>query len=319
MQAQALGRHGGMAEAPGRRLPVTVEASLRRQVTAEFLGTYLLVLFGVGVVHTAVLTGAQAGVGQVAVVWGLAGTLAIYATASTSGAHLNPAVTVAFAALRGFPLGKVLPYVAAQVCGAFAAGATLYGFFHRLLLRFEAQKGLTRGLPGSELSAMVYGEYFPNPGLLGTDASALASVSIEQAMLAEGLGTAVLVLCVFALTEPRNQGRPDRTFAPPCIGLALAMVISVVAPLTQAGLNPARDFGPRLWAWLAGWGEVAIPGPRGGFFTVYILAPVAGALAGAAVYEYLLKPQAEPSRDGASDARSAKAEAADPARAGMGG
>lgn len=290
---------------------MAVETSLRRQAVAEFLGTYVLVLFGVGVVHSAVLTGAQVGLWQVAVVWGLAVTLAIYATASISGAHLNPAVTVAFAAFRGFPLAKVLPYVAAQVCGAFAAGATLYGFFHSLILRFEAERGLTRGLPGSELSAMVYGEYFPNPGLLGTDVSVTANVSIEQAMLAEGLGTAVLVLCVFAVTEPRNEGRSNRAFAPLCIGLALAMVISVVAPLTQAGLNPARDFGPRLWAWLAGWGEVAIPGPRGGFFTVYILAPVVGALAGAATYEYLLKPRAEHRCEGTPEARPDQAEAAE--------
>ena len=290
---------------------MAVETSLRRQVVAEFLGTYLLVLFGVGVVHTAVLTGAQVGIWQVAVVWGLAVTLAIYATASVSGAHLNPAVTVAFTAFRGFPLAKVLPYVAAQVCGAFAAAATLYGFFHSLILRFEAEKGLTRGLPGSELSAMVYGEYFPNPGLLGTDASVTANVSIEQAMLAEGLGTAVLVLCVFAVTEPPNEAPPNKTFAPLCIGLALAMVISLVAPLTQAGLNPARDFGPRLWAWLAGWGEVAIPGPRGGFFTVYILAPVVGALAGAAAYEYLLKPRVEPRCEGTPEARPGQAQAAE--------
>jgi glycerol uptake facilitator protein len=289
---------------------VAVETSLRRQMAAEFLGTYLVVLFGVGVVHTAVLTGAQVGLWQVAVVWGLAVTLAIYATASISGAHLNPAVTAAFAAFRGFPGAKVLPYVVAQLCGAFAAAATLYGIFYNLILRFEAAKGLTRGQPGSELSAMVYGEYFPNPALLGTDASAMAAVPIEQAMLAEGLGTAVLAFAIFAVTEPRNEGRPHRTFAPPCIGLALAMVISVVAPLTQAGLNPARDFGPRLWAWLAGWGEVAIPGPRGGFFTVYILAPVVGALAGAAAYEYLLKPRAEPRCEGTPEARPDQAQAA---------
>jgi len=292
---------------------VAAETSLRRQVVAEFLGTYLLVLFGVGVVHTAVLTGAQVGLWQVAVVWGLAVTLSIYATTSISGAHLNPAVTAAFAAFRGFPLAKVLPYVAAQVCGAFAAGATLYGFFHRLILRFETEKGLTRGLPGSELSAMVYGEYFPHPGMMGTSGAAASCVSLEQAMLAEGLGTAVLAVCVFAVTEPRNGGAPNRTFAPLCIGLALAMVISVVAPLTQAGLNPARDFGPRLWAWLAGWGGVAIPGPRGGFFAVYILAPVVGALAGAAAYECLLKPRVEPRSEGTPEARPDQAEAAEQA------
>ena len=67
-------------------------------------------------------------------------------------------------------------------------------------------------------------------------------------------------------------------------------MISVIAPLTQAGLNPARDFGPRLFAYFAGWGPIAIPGPRGGFFTVYILSPIIGGLIGAAGYEFLLRP-----------------------------
>ena len=70
----------------------------------------------------------------------------------------------------------------------------------------------------------------------------------------------------------------------------MAIVISIVAPLTQAGLNPARDFGPRLFAYLAGWGRIAIPGPRGGFFTVYILGPIVGGLIGGFVYQYLLRP-----------------------------
>jgi glycerol uptake facilitator protein len=74
------------------------------------------------------------------------------------------------------------------------------------------------------------------------------------------------------------------------IGLVVAIIVSVIAPLTQAGLNPARDFGPRFFAWLMGWGSVAIPGPRGGFFTVYILAPILGALLGALAYRVAVRP-----------------------------
>jgi len=73
----------------------------------------------------------------------------------------------------------------------------------------------------------------------------------------------------------------------------VAAIISVLSPLTQAGLNPARDFGPRLFAWLAGWGQIAIPGPRGGFFTVYILAPILGALAGAAIFQFTMLSKSE--------------------------
>jgi glycerol uptake facilitator protein len=83
--------------------------------------------------------------------------------------------------------------------------------------------------------------------------------------------------------------------APLFIGLTVSIIISIVAPLTQAGLNPARDFGPRLVAFLFGWGDIAIPGPRSGFFTVYILSPVVGAVFGSGVYQMLVRrylPQA---------------------------
>jgi glycerol uptake facilitator protein len=134
---------------------------------------------------------------------------------------------------------------------------------------------------------MAYGEYFPNPA--GGDASP-QTVSLLQAMLAEGIGTAMLAFFIFAVTDGRNPGRPGGTFPAVMIGLAVAVIISIVAPLTQAGLNPARDFGPRLFSYFAGWGSVAIPGPRGGFFTVYVLAPVLGAVAGAGAYQFLLHP-----------------------------
>jgi glycerol uptake facilitator protein len=109
-------------------------------------------------------------------------------------------------------------------------------------------------------------------------------------MLAEGIGTAFLAFFVFAVTDPKNRSGPGKRLLPVFIGLTVSIVISVVAPLTQAGLNPARDFGPRLFACLAGWGAIAIPGPCGGFFTVYILSPTIGAVLGSAVYQYALRP-----------------------------
>jgi glycerol uptake facilitator protein len=256
-------------------------------ILAETAGTFVVVLFGVGSVHVAVLTGALTGLWQVAIVWGLAVTLAIYATAARSGAHLNPAVTVAMAVHRGFPWLRVPTYLAAQVAGAFAAAALLMALFGGFLNQFEAARGIVRGAAGSERSAMIFGEYFPNPGAVtsGVDSSAL--VTLGQAAWAEGLGTAVLVFVIFLLTDERNRARPMSWLVPPFIGLCVTMIICVVAPLTQAGLNPARDFGPRLFAWMAGWGEVAIPGPRGGFFVVYILAPVLGGVAGGGLQRVL--------------------------------
>jgi glycerol uptake facilitator protein len=263
--------------------------SLGSALVAEAFGTFLLVFFGIGSVHVAVFTGALAGLGQVALVWGLGVGLAIYATAAVSGAHLNPAVSLAFAVFRGFSWKRLLPYCLAQLAGAIAAAAVVFGLFHAWIGRFEAAQGITRGEPGSQRSAMAYGEYFPNPDVAGVDAAAFALVSHTQAFAAELIGTALLVMFIFALIEPRNGNAPTGRGVAFPIGFAVSAIICIVAVLTQAGLNPARDFGPRLFAYFAGWGPIAIPGPRGGFFTVYIVAPLIGGLLGAAAYDGLLR------------------------------
>jgi glycerol uptake facilitator protein len=263
-------------------------SSLWGQCLSEFFGTLILVFFGVGSVNTAVLAGAQQGLWQVAVVWGVAIALAIYTTGAVSGAHINPAITVAMAAWRGFPKAKVLPYIAAQLAGAFCGSLILYGLFHGMIAHFEAANGIVRGQAGSQLSAMVFGEYFPNPAMIGTTVEAFRQVSHVTAMFGEAIGTAFLACFVFSLTEPRNPESP-RFMVPIFIGLTVSIIISIIAPLTQAGLNPARDFGPRLVSYVFGWGSVAIPGPRAGFFTVYILAPIIGALFGAGVYQGLVR------------------------------
>jgi len=255
---------------------------------SEFLGTLILVFFGVGAVNAAVLAGAQSGLWQVAVVWAVGIALAIYATGAVSGTHINPAITVAMSVYRGFPKAKIAPYILSQTAGACAGSLILFGLYHGLIAHFEAAHHLVRGGPGSELSAMVFGEYFPNPAMVGTSPEAYAQVSRVTAFFGELVGTAFLACFVFALTERRNPEKP-RFMVPLFIGLTVAAVISIIAPLTQAGLNPARDFGPRLVAYVLGWGEVAIPGPRGGFLDVYILAPIIGALIGAGGYELMVK------------------------------
>jgi len=262
---------------------------LGRACAAEVVGTYLLVLFGTGSVAAAVLTGAQAGLWQVAVVWGFGVTLAIYATAAVSGAHLNPAVTLAFATLRpaSFPWGRVLPYWGAQLLGAILAGVTVLIIFGPFIDRFEELNGIVRGAPGSEASAMVFGEYFPNPAIFGTGPDAHALVSPLAAAGVEAFGTGILVFVIFALIEPRNRTRA-RLLAPFFIGFTVAVLISLFAPITQAGWNPARDFGPRIVAYLAGWEDIAIPGPRNGFW-VYIVGPMLGGTIGGFLYDRLIR------------------------------
>ncbi len=266
---------------------------------AECIGTFFLVFFGVGSVFVAVLTGALQGLFQVAVVWGLVIALGIYATSMVSGAHFNPAVTIACSIWRSFPRANIIPYILSQLTGAFLAAALLFSLFSGVLNTYEQDKAIVRGQAGSEKSAMLFGEYFPNPGNFGTDQQAYKTVSHVQAMVAEGIGTAILVFFIFALTDLQNANRPNGTLFAPFIGLTITILISVIAPLTQAGFNPARDFGPRLFAWMAGWGAIAIPGPRGGFFTVYILAPILGGVVGGGCYDHLVRrflPQSEPER-----------------------
>lgn len=274
--------------------------SLSRQFVAEVFGTFLLIFFGCGAVHAAVLTGAQSGLWQVAIVWGVAIMLAIYSVGGVSGAHINPAMTLAFAVWRGFPKSRVLPFIVAQLAGAMLAASLLFVVFGPQLAAKEKEKLVKRGEPGSVVTAMCYGEYFPNPGGLASGSEpysvekhaewrGLASPSL--AFLAELFGTLILGFLVFALTDERNRGQPAAGQAPIFIGLTVAVLISVIAPLTQACFNPARDFGPRLFASLAGWGRVALPGQdEWSWLTVYIMAPIVGAIAGGGIYEFAIRP-----------------------------
>jgi glycerol uptake facilitator protein len=268
-----------------------VTPSLLRIYTAEVVGTFLLVLFGTGSVAAAVVTGAQVGVWQVAVVWGFGVTLAIYATAAISGAHLNPAVSLAMAVFRPdeFPRQRLLPYWGAQLIGAIIAGFVILAVFGSFIDRFEETHNLVRGEAGSQASAMVFGEYFPNPAVFGTDAAAFELVSPLAAAAVEAFGTGILVFLIFALVDRRNAGRPGASLAPFFIGFTVAVLISLFAPITQGAWNPARDFGPRIVAYVAGWDSIAIPGPRNGFW-VYIVGPLTGGLMGAALYEFVVRP-----------------------------
>jgi len=271
---------------------------------AEFIGTFILVFFGCGIVHTATLYGAQEGLWQIAIVWGLAVMLAIYVTGAISGGHLNPAMTLAFAVHRHMPWKDVVPYWIGQFSGAFCAAALLYVLFLPTIVEVEKEKGLE---PKSILSARCYGEYYSSPHAAAdtldaegniitktdwrTDENWKKKSPMHVAFLGEAIGTFFLAFIVFAVIDPRNGARPIAHMKPVFIGLTIAMLISLFAPLTQAGFNPARDFSPRLFAYLAGWGETAIPGPNGhGFWIVYIVAPCVGSVLGGLCYNRAIRP-----------------------------
>jgi len=249
---------------------------------SELLGTFLLVLFGTGSVATAVAIGAPVGLFQVAAVWGLGLTVAIFLTAHHSGAHLNPAITLAFAAFGGLPLRRVPGYIAAQFIGAFIAAATVFVVFGGAIEAFEKSNGIVRGQPGSEASAMMFGEFYPNPGGKPLTEEARAVVGHGSACFVEFLGTALLALAIFGFIAKENEAGPG-LMTPAAIGITLTVLICLFAPCTQAGFNPARDLAPRAFSALAGWGSVPFTANGFGWFTVYVLAPIPGALLGAFV------------------------------------
>ncbi len=250
----------------------------------EFLGVLLLVFLGTSAVAVAVIFKAFSGLMEVAIIWGLAVTLAIYGTRHQSCAHLNPAASLGMV-VAGRMDPRLLPwYLAAQTVGGIAGGVLVLLLFNGQIAQFEAAHGILRGSPESIKTAMMFGEYFPNPGM----APEWLDVSMGTAALAEAIGTFILVTMIFLLTEGCNVGRPADGLAPVFIGGTVAVIIGVLAPLTQAGLNPARDFGPRMVAFVAGWGEIAIPGPRGGSFIVYVLGPLLGGITAALCFRFLI-------------------------------
>lgn len=265
----------------------------RRRLPAWFIGegigTFLLVFFGCGSVAAAVLTGAQVGIFQVAIVWGLGVATAIHLTGSLSGAHLNPAVTLALAVWSDFPIRRLAGYWGAQLLGAFAASALLYVIYAGALDAFESAQGIVRGAPGSEASAMIFGEYFPNPGGRPWQEAGRASVPQWRAFCVEMLGTGIMALVIFGVSDKNNRTRP-RGYAALVVGLTVTMLISLLGPITQAGLNPARDLGPRILSSLVGWQELPFEANGRGWFTVYLLAPMLGAFLAGGVHRHWLAP-----------------------------
>mmetsp|Transcript_19786 Transcript_19786/g.42606 ORF Transcript_19786/g.42606 Transcript_19786/m.42606 type:complete len:391 (+) Transcript_19786:1-1173(+) len=252
-------------------------STLSREMMAEFIGTYLIVQIGCGVVCAATYLGAQVGLWQIAAAWSIAVTLAIATTASISGAHLNPAISLALVLIRptsssAFGWAKFIPYVASQVAGATVAGGVNFVLFREACAKFETAKNVVRGSAESFVSASTFGEYW-------------SVSSWSTAFFAEALGTAILAFVIFALTNPRNETTSKNSLlVPPLIGSTVGALISFIAPLTQAGFNPARDFGPRIAASFAGWGKgIAFKG-----WWVYVLAPFLGAPLGALVADKLL-------------------------------
>ncbi len=240
-----------------------------REALAEFLGTFVLILFGVGVVAQVSLGGGNNGQYlSINLAWGLAVTLGVYVSAGVSGAHLNPAVTVALAAWRGFPLAKVGPYVAAQFAGAFAASAVVFVTYREALSHFD---GGVRQVTGALGTAGIWATY-PQPWL-----------SPMGGLVDQIVGTAVLMIVIFALSDSKNVA-PQSNLGPIVVGF-LVMAVGMAFGLNAGyAINPARDLGPRLFTALAGWGgEVFNAG--NGWWWVPVVGPLIGGPLGGLVYD----------------------------------
>ncbi len=251
----------------------------QREFLGEFTGTFLMVLFGTGSVAVDTLFGAHRSLGVIALIWGVGVTLSIYLTRHLSCAHLNPAVSLAMATSGRMTWRKVPYYLIAQFLGAFLAGWIIYLLFSSAIADFEATHHIVRGTPESVATARMFGEFYDTK-----------IVSLPLAIFGEAFGTFILVVMIFALTEGCNVGRPSDTMAPVFIGLTVSSAICLIAPLTQAGFNPARDFSPRMVAAIMGWGRNALPDACGGFFWVYMLGPCLGAEVATFLFVKVLEP-----------------------------
>lgn len=204
--------------------------SLFGQCLAEFLGTALLIFFGTGCVAALKVAGASFGLWEISIIWGIGVSMAIYLSAGVSGAHLNPAVSIALWLFAGFE-GRKLPfYITAQVAGAFCAAALVYTLYSSLFIEFEQAQNIVRGSQDSLALASVFSTY-PHPAL-----------SVGQAFLVEVVITAILMAVIMALTDDGN-GLPRGPLAPLLIGLLIAVIGSAMGPLRDS-LFPGADLRP---------------------------------------------------------------------------
>jgi MIP family channel proteins len=244
-----------------------------REAMAEFLGTCVLILFGAGVVAQYVLSGGAAGSYlSINLAWGLGVTMGVYVAGGVSGAHINPAVTLALAVHRGFPWAKVPPYLVAQVAGAFVGAAVVYLTYAEAFAAFD---GGVRQVLGEQGTGGIFATY-PQPFL-----STFPGGLVDQIV-----GTAILMGVILAITDARNVA-PPAGMAPLLIGLLVVAIGAAFGFNSGYAINPARDLGPRLFTFVAGWGgEVFRAG--NGWWWVPIVGPIVGAMFGAWIYDALV-------------------------------
>lgn len=243
------------------------------ELCAEFAGTLILILFGCGVVAQ-VTTSSDGSLGDhdsIAWAWGLGVTLGVYVAARISGAHLNPAVTIALAAFKGFEWRKVAPYVLAQTLGAFVAALLVRASYADLI-----------GAVDPDHTIATQGIFSTLPGNGGAD------VSISTAFLDQVIGTAILVFVIFAVTTAWNNP-PMANLGPVVVGLLVVGIGMAWGANAGYAINPARDFGPRLASLITGYGGAMNDQNGDLYFWLPIVAPIIGGLIGGFLFKVLIE------------------------------
>lgn len=241
---------------------------LMREALAEFMATFILVSFGLGSVAQFTLSRSQLGTFfSVNFSWGVAVTMGCYWAGGISGAHMNPAVTLALAVVRRLKWTKVPAYCLAQLLGAFFASTVVYGIYRDALDAFD---GGIRQVTGPNATAGVFATY-PKPFV--TTANGFAD---------QFFGTALLVSCIFAILD-RNNNAPDQGVAPVMIGLVVFLIGTTFGLNCGYPINPARDLGPRIFTAMAGWGSEVFTAYNNWAWVPVVACPLGGVL-GAIVY-----------------------------------
>ncbi|MCU1605205.1 MAG: glpF [Modestobacter sp.] len=243
--------------------------TLMGEMAAEFAGTLILILFGTGVVAQ-VVAGGLGGHDSIAWAWGLGVTFGVYVAARISGAHLNPAVTVALAVFRGFSWSKVLPYAVAQTLGAFVAALIVRWNYSEVIAAFD---------PGHTAKSQIIFSTLPGNGAL--------PVGIGGALRDQIIGTAILLFLILAVIDVRSSS-PGANLAPFIIGLIVVAIGFAWGTDAGYAINPARDLGPRLASFLTGYGSAWRDQYGSFYFWVPIVGPLIGAVLGAGLYDVVV-------------------------------
>lgn len=246
---------------------------LPAEMAAEFAGTMILILFGVGVVAQVVSGGEAGSLGDhdsIAWAWGLGVMFGIYVAGRATGAHLNPAVTLSFALFRGFAWSKVAPYALAQTLGAFVAA---------LIVRWNYNDMLTAIDPEHTTATQTIFSTLPGNGTL--------PVSLQSALIDQIIGTAILLFLIVAVTDPRNSP-PLANLAPLIIGFIVVAIGFAWGTNAGYAINPARDFGPRLASFITGYGGAWRDQYGSLYFWVPIVGPIIGGPIGILLYDNLV-------------------------------